>query len=91
MIPDLPIFITAKDVEKLTGKKQKACYSILQRIKKYLNKEKHQNITFADFYNYYGVEFTDDLFKAAYIYYFQNKDDKPKDKNAADPTAPKGK
>lgn len=56
MNPKERIFITVKDVQILTGKKQKACYAILQKIRVYFNKEKHHAITFKEFYKYFGIE-----------------------------------
>ena len=53
--PRKRLFITAKDVEIITGYKQKTSYKILDKIRVYYGKEKHHAITFAEFYKYYGV------------------------------------
>lgn len=56
MQPKKRIFITVKDVQILTGKKQKACYAILQKIRVHFKKEKHHAITFQEFYQYFGID-----------------------------------
>ncbi len=55
MHPKERIFITVKDIQIYTGKKQKACYAILQKIKVYYKKEKHHAVTFQEFYQYFGI------------------------------------
>lgn len=55
MEPKERIVISAKDVQILTGKKPKACYELLKKIRLQYNKEKHQYVTFQEFYEYHGI------------------------------------
>lgn len=55
MEPLKRVFINVKDIQFLTGKKEKACYKIMHKIKLHFNKEPHQAITFKDFYDYFGI------------------------------------
>jgi len=54
-IPKERLFITAKDVEVITGYQQKTSYKVLQKIRAYYGKQDHHAITFAEFYQYYGI------------------------------------
>jgi hypothetical protein len=53
--PKKRLFITAKDIEIITGYKQKTSYKILDRIRLHYGKEKHHAITFTEFYEYFGI------------------------------------
>lgn len=55
MEPKERIVITAKDVQIYTGKKLKACYRLLRKIKEVNHKEKHQFLTFEEFFAYMGI------------------------------------
>ena len=50
------VFINVKDIQIITGKKEKACYQIIRKIKVYYKKERHQAITFKELYEYFGVK-----------------------------------
>lgn len=54
--PNKRVFINVKDIQVITGKKEKACYQIILKIKQHYKKERHQAITFKEFYRYFGIE-----------------------------------
>lgn len=50
------VCIYPKDVQRITGKSEKASRRLLHVIRKALGKEAHQYITTEDFANYTGIE-----------------------------------
>lgn len=50
------ICIYPKDIQQITGKSERQCRNIINKIKEDLNKEKHQAVTFEEFYKYMGIE-----------------------------------
>lgn len=50
------ICVYTKDIQQITGKSDKTCRSIMNKIRKHLNKEKYQSITIAEFCNYQGLD-----------------------------------
>lgn len=53
------ICIYPKDIQQITGKSERQCRTILNKIKEELKKEKHQAVTFDEFYEYMGIPKTD--------------------------------
>jgi len=56
MKPLKRLCIYPKDVQRITGKSEKASRRLLQAIKERLGKEGHQFITTKEFANYTGIE-----------------------------------
>lgn len=52
------ICIYPKDIQQITGKSERQCRNIITNIKKELNKQKHQAVTFEEFYQYMGIQQT---------------------------------
>jgi flagellin-specific chaperone FliS len=52
------ICIYPKDIQQITGKSERQCRNIINKIKVDLNKEKHQAVTFEEFYQYMGIQQT---------------------------------
>ncbi|WP_075604090.1 hypothetical protein [Saccharicrinis aurantiacus] len=50
------VCIYPKDVQRITGKSEKASRRLLQKIKDNMGKEQHQFITTDDFANYTGIQ-----------------------------------
>jgi hypothetical protein len=50
------IVIYPKDVENITGRSERTCRSIIDRIRKALGKSKQQFITVREFCTFYGLE-----------------------------------
>ena len=50
------IIIYQKDIQRITGKKEKACRNLLKRIKKSLNKTEESFISLDEFCIYTGLE-----------------------------------
>ena len=48
--------IKAKDIQKLFGKKTRASFSILSKLRVELKKEKHHQISISDFCTYYNID-----------------------------------
>ena len=48
--------IYPQDIQLITGKSERQCRNILNDIKVFYKKEKHQIITIAEFCNYMGLE-----------------------------------
>ena len=57
-MPAIPnrIVIYAKDIENITGRKRRTCYTILEKIKKYNNKKKHDFITIKEFCQFMTID-----------------------------------
>jgi hypothetical protein len=49
------ICIYPKDIQQITGKSERQCRNIINNIRKKLSKEKHQAVTFDEFYQYLGI------------------------------------
>jgi hypothetical protein len=49
------IVIYAKDIERITGRKSRTCYSILQKIKLYYNKKKNDFVTVNEFCSFLNL------------------------------------
>ena len=47
--------IKAKDIQKLFGKKTRASFSILSKLRADLKKEKHHQVSISDFCAYYNI------------------------------------
>ena len=47
--------ITAKDVQKIFGKKTRSSFSILSKVRTELKKEKHHQILISDFCTYFNI------------------------------------
>lgn len=47
--------IYAKEVQFITGKSERHARNILNKIKRFLNKQPHQAVTIDEFSNYLGV------------------------------------
>lgn len=54
------IAIYPKDIMVITGKSERYSRLLLNRVKKHLNKEKHQIISFDEFCSYMGIK-TDEV------------------------------
>ncbi|VXA98188.1 conserved hypothetical protein [Flavobacterium sp. 9AF] len=52
------VCIYPKDIQRITGKSERQCRNIIARIKKELQKEKHQLVTIQEFCDYMGLEST---------------------------------
>jgi hypothetical protein len=50
------IVIYAKDVEKITGRKPRTCYAILEKIRKHFKKPKNSFITAKEFCLFLNIE-----------------------------------
>jgi hypothetical protein len=50
------ICIYAKDIMKITGKSERYCRKVLEKIKTEYAKEKHQAVSVNEFCRYYGLE-----------------------------------
>jgi len=50
------IIVYQKDIQRITGKKEKACRNLLKRIKKSLNKTSESFITIDEFCIYTGLD-----------------------------------
>nr|WP_298765752.1 hypothetical protein [uncultured Polaribacter sp.] len=48
--------IYPKDIQRITGRSERYCRKLINKIKEYLDKEPHQFITVQDFANYSGIE-----------------------------------
>ena len=48
--------IYPKDIQRITGRSERYCRMLINKIKEYLDKEPHQFITVQDFANYSGIE-----------------------------------
>ncbi len=48
--------IYPKDIQRITGRSERHCRKLLNRIKDYLDKEPHQFVTVKDFALYSGIE-----------------------------------
>ncbi|NJM80404.1 MAG: hypothetical protein HC854_13760 [Flavobacterium sp.] len=53
------ICIYPKDIQIITGKSERQSRNIIVNIKRKLNKEKHQVVTFQEFCEYMGIEIND--------------------------------
>lgn len=49
--------IYTKDIQIITGKSDKHCREIINKIKKLNNKQKHQSVSIEEFCNYQGLDF----------------------------------
>ena len=47
--------IYPKDIQIITGKSERYSRDLIQKIKKYFNKEEHQLVTFQEFCEYMGI------------------------------------
>ena len=50
------ICICVKDIQQITGKSERQSRNIMNNIKKHLNKQKHQLVTFEEFSEYMGLD-----------------------------------
>lgn len=50
------IIIYPKDIQIITGRSERYGRGIIQKIKKHLNKEKHQLVTIDEFCDFMGIE-----------------------------------
>ena len=50
------IVIYAKDVEKITGRRPRTCYAILQKIKSFYNKQKNDFVTVKEFCHFLHID-----------------------------------
>ncbi|MDD7913342.1 hypothetical protein [Polaribacter ponticola] len=48
--------IYPKDIQRITGRSERYCRKLINKIKEYLDKEPHQFLTVKDFANYSGIE-----------------------------------
>ena len=57
-MPSLPtrIVVYSKDIENITGRGPRTAQRILQRIKKYYNKEKFEYVTIHEFCEFMGIK-----------------------------------
>lgn len=55
------IVIYAKDVERITGRRLRTCYTILEKIKKHYNKNKSAFVTIREFCTFLHID--EDLVK----------------------------
>lgn len=51
------VCICPKDIQAVTGKSYRQSLRILSKIKKELNKEAHQSLTFDEFCHYTGIPY----------------------------------
>ena len=50
------IVIYAKDIERITGRRPRTCYSILQKIKSFYNKQKNDLVTIKEFSQFMNID-----------------------------------
>jgi hypothetical protein len=50
------IIIYAKDIERITGRKPRTCYTILQKIKSFYNKQKNDFVTVKEFCQFLNLD-----------------------------------
>jgi len=50
------ICIYPQDIQKITGKSERQCRNIINDIKIYFKKQKHQVVTIDEFCNYMGLK-----------------------------------
>jgi hypothetical protein len=50
------IIIYAKDVERITGRRLRTCYTILEKIRKHYNKNKNDFITVKEFCLFLNID-----------------------------------
>lgn len=50
------IVIYAKDIERITGRKPRTCYTILQKIKLFYNKQKSDLVTVKEFCHFLNID-----------------------------------
>jgi tRNA U34 5-carboxymethylaminomethyl modifying enzyme MnmG/GidA len=50
------VCIYPKDVQRITGKSERYCRTLLQKIKEYFKKEEHQFVTVEEFCKYTGIK-----------------------------------
>ncbi len=50
------VCIYPKDVQRITGKSERYCRTLLQKIKEYFKKEEHQFVTVEEFCIYTGIK-----------------------------------
>jgi hypothetical protein len=55
------IVIYAKDIERITGRRLRTCYTILQKIRLYYNKNKNDFVTAKEFCTFLNID--EDLIK----------------------------
>lgn len=60
MIPPR-IIIYAKDIENITGRRKRTCYTILEKIKKHYKKKKDDLVTIKEFCEFMRID--EDLVK----------------------------
>ena len=50
------IMIYAKDVEKITGRKSRTCYTILEKIRIHFKKKKNEFVTVKEFCTFLNID-----------------------------------
>lgn len=50
------MIIYAKDIERITGRKPRTCYAILQKIKLFYNKQKSDYVTVREFCHFLNID-----------------------------------
>jgi hypothetical protein len=50
------IIIYAKDIERITGRRPRTCYAILQKIKTFYKKKKTDFVTTKEFCNFLNID-----------------------------------
>ena len=50
------IVIYAKDIEKITGRRPRTCYTILQKIRVFYNKNKNDFVTAKEFCTFLNID-----------------------------------
>lgn len=50
------IVLYAKDVERITGRRPRTCYTILEKIRRFYKKPKHAFVTIREFSAFLGIE-----------------------------------
>ena len=50
------IVIYAKDIERITGRRPRTCYTILQKIKSFYNKQKNDLVTVKEFAQFMNID-----------------------------------
>ena len=50
------IIIYAKDIERITGRRPRTCYTILQKIRIYYNKKKNDFVTAKEFCAFLNID-----------------------------------
>ena len=53
---NIRIIIYAKDIERITGRKPRTCYAILQKIKSFYNKQKNDFVTVKEFCHFLNLD-----------------------------------